>query len=684
MALRDMMQRMRADIRAAYKSEDTEEWFDRVFTKPLGYLWALLFMRLGWTPNQVTLLSLVIGVAGGLMLLPVNLGLNIAGVLLVIFANILDSTDGQIARLTHQTSTLGRLLDAMSTTAWSAAMYVALCVRIMPQTVPFLPGAPVFGWWIWPLCALSAFAGHQRQGMMADYYRNIHLYFLKGAQGSELDTAADIAARRAALPKAGNWFPRMYLFFYRFYTRAQELSTPWFQRLRASLRAAYGDDIPDDIRQAYLARSRKYIQLTNILTFNTRTYALFACVLLNVPLHFIAFELFVLGALSLFMRARYERIARDLYYQFHLPGSESGPQKKRVYPVIFFLAGVAGIAVMLCRMDLSHIEWDTIFRLMPLWVPMLLGVWALIYFIHALSYRLMMGSSGKKVRMGRLFRVTLSSFAINHVTPMGLMGGEPYRIMELKPRVGVAKATASTLTFTVMFIASHVLFWLTGTVVYFVLFGLEGGFARTLLMALIGVCCAAGGALFLFTKRQETITALLRFSSRLPLIGRVAARFLAKNAATLGTIDREIFEIHRHRGRFWLTVLLEYAARLLEAAEYFMIFQLLGAGLTFAQTLFSLMCASLLGNLMFFLPMQLGAREGGLALALGWMSIPASFGVTASLLARFREILYVVIGILMIVVRRGDAMEESGAEDSPDAGARGGEDAPVTESEGEA
>lgn len=63
MSLKSEWRRMRSDIRSAYKSEDTEEFFDRIFTKPLGYLWARLFMRLGWTPNMVTLLSMAIGFA---------------------------------------------------------------------------------------------------------------------------------------------------------------------------------------------------------------------------------------------------------------------------------------------------------------------------------------------------------------------------------------------------------------------------------------------------------------------------------------------------------------------------------------------------------------------------------------------------------------------------------------------
>lgn len=33
---------MKENIKSTYKSNDTEEWFDKVFTRPIGYMWAVL------------------------------------------------------------------------------------------------------------------------------------------------------------------------------------------------------------------------------------------------------------------------------------------------------------------------------------------------------------------------------------------------------------------------------------------------------------------------------------------------------------------------------------------------------------------------------------------------------------------------------------------------------------------
>lgn len=91
---------MAKGYRSTLKSSDTEEHIDIYFYRPMGYAWALLFQKLGVSPNTVTILSIFLGVGAGIMFGFNDLKLNAIGILLLIWANTYDSCDGQLARMT--------------------------------------------------------------------------------------------------------------------------------------------------------------------------------------------------------------------------------------------------------------------------------------------------------------------------------------------------------------------------------------------------------------------------------------------------------------------------------------------------------------------------------------------------------------------------------------------------------
>ncbi len=92
---------------SSLKSQDTEEWLDIHFTRPLGLLWANFFNHFDVHPNVVTILSILLGVAAGVLFYFPDLTYNLIGILLLVWANIYDSTDGQMARLTGKKTRWG-------------------------------------------------------------------------------------------------------------------------------------------------------------------------------------------------------------------------------------------------------------------------------------------------------------------------------------------------------------------------------------------------------------------------------------------------------------------------------------------------------------------------------------------------------------------------------------------------
>jgi len=290
------------------KSLDTEEHIDLFFYRPIGYAWARLAKKLGVTPNAITIASIFLGIGAGIAFYFNELWINIIGMLLLVWANSFDSADGQLARMTKQYSPLGRILDGVSGDIWFFTIYLCICLR-ENVTSPFFMAHP---WLIW-LIAATAGLCHAKQAAMADYYRQFHLYFLKGEDGSELDSTDDLRAKYRQMPWKGNFWRKLVLYFYANYTANQEVMSPAMQTLRLELRKRFPDGrYPESFRHTFRRLSLPLMKYTNILSFNWRCIALFISLFAGMPWLYFIFELTVLNALLVYMIVRHEKICRTL------------------------------------------------------------------------------------------------------------------------------------------------------------------------------------------------------------------------------------------------------------------------------------------------------------------------------------------------------------------------------------
>lgn len=296
----------KSSYKDSLKSMDTEEPFDLIFYRPIGYGWALLAKKLGITPNAITIASIFLGVGAGVAFYFNNIWINILGVILLVWADSFDSADGQLARMTKQYSRIGRILDGLSGDFWFAAIYVAICLRENVTSEFF----SAHHWVIWVMAVVTGFC-HATQAAMGDYYRQFHLFFLKGKEGSELDSASQLWEKFHELSWRGDFWKKLTMAFYTNYTVGQEKRTPRMQQLRRLLRSKYGNDIPQSFRDRFRMASKPLMKYTNILSFNTRTFALFAAILIfRMPWLYFAFELTVLNIVLIYMVCRHERICK--------------------------------------------------------------------------------------------------------------------------------------------------------------------------------------------------------------------------------------------------------------------------------------------------------------------------------------------------------------------------------------
>ena len=296
---------------ASIKSMDTEEKLDMLFYRPLGFRCALFFRRQGIHPNVITIISIFLGIGAGICFAQESLQWNLLGIALLVWANLYDSTDGQLARITGQKTRWGRILDGFAGDCWFFFIYLAIALRETNKPIPFAPEHE-WGVIIWILLSFCGFWIHGSQCQLADYYRNIHLYFSNEKNGHEFHNSVMEKKEFEATSWRTAFFWKLFLNFYVAYVENQERMTPNFQKFIKVVQTRYGTDIPEWLRKEFRQGSLPLMKYTNILTFNSRAITLCVAMLINQLWIYIFFEMVVLMALFFYTQYRHETLCKRL------------------------------------------------------------------------------------------------------------------------------------------------------------------------------------------------------------------------------------------------------------------------------------------------------------------------------------------------------------------------------------
>ena len=288
-------------IAATYKAREVEGALDVYFYRPLGFRLAEFFARLKVTPAGVSLLAGLCGVIAGHLYFYRNLGINVVGMVLHVFANALDNADGQLARLTRQESRKGRIIDSVADHLGFASVYIHLTLRCA------VAGASPAIW----LLALGAAVSHALQGAAADYYRTAFLYFTGGAR-TEIDSSSTLRDDYEKLSWTRQPWEKLLLALYWNFTLQQEMLASHLKKLREAANAVFRGQIPGWLEQRYRAAAGDMLKWWRLLMTNTRMLVLFVSLFFGQPAYYFWFELIPLNVLFVYLIVRQEKMAESL------------------------------------------------------------------------------------------------------------------------------------------------------------------------------------------------------------------------------------------------------------------------------------------------------------------------------------------------------------------------------------
>ena len=326
-------------------------------------------------------------------------------------------------------------------------------------------------------------------------------------------------------------------------------------------------------------------------------------------------------------------------------------RKIKIIRDLFFVIGILVLIWMVYRVGFDTI-WDNI-KSTGWWFFAIIGVWAFVYSFNGLSFHVILrGSNGAgKVSLLRKIKLMISGFAINSMTPIGLLGGEPYKIIELKQDLGIDQATSGILLSTMMHFLAHFIFWMASVPIFiFVVPVIPLGIKILLWGVVLGALLLTYWAFTVF--RKGLIHQALGVASQIPFVKKKVRAYRAEHAERIAVMDNLMSELYINRKKdFFLALSCEIIARFLSSVEIMFMAIPIGYSLSFFDSVIVAAFSSLFANILFFSPMQLGTREGGFGIAFSMLTIPLGVGVYVGLITRIREMFWIMVGVILMRIK---------------------------------
>jgi phosphatidylglycerophosphate synthase len=214
------------NYKLSLKGIDAEEILDLVIYRPISFQFVKLIYNTNITPNQISYVSLFLGVfAGVLYAFGSELSFILAAVSFFL-CNVLDCADGQLARLKKNGTRIGRIIDGLIDYITALSTFIGIAIALQTSTSMFyewgyqslMMESATYAWTLTVIAALSrAF-----QNMMFDKYRNMYLKYVYGKSDGANEDLTEYKKELEALKRLkGRYAAKILMNLYYRYTFAQ-------------------------------------------------------------------------------------------------------------------------------------------------------------------------------------------------------------------------------------------------------------------------------------------------------------------------------------------------------------------------------------------------------------------------------------------------------------------------------
>jgi len=309
--------------------------------------------------------------------------------------------------------------------------------------------------------------------------------------------------------------------------------------------------------------------------------------------------------------------------------------------------GVLLLALILSQTDLAQVA-ELLARVGPLGALGLLLVFALSFLGEGATWLWALPGVPLNTRwLGRFCGVALAGQALEYVTPLAGLGGEPMKAMVMKRHYGVPyrDASASLVVTRMTDLVAQILFMAVGLALMWRASLLPLGYR---IGALAGLCLfAAAIAVFIALQYFRGFSKLRAWAERGALGERLGARAVSALDAVNDVEGKLSHYYTNERKRFVLSTLAALWSWIIGSLAGWWALALLGHPVSFADALVIEAFMMLVRSVLFFVPADLGTQDGALVLIVAAITGIPSVGVAYAAIRRARDLAFVAAGMAL-------------------------------------
>ena len=281
------------------RTSEIEEITNTYFFAPMSHFLVPIFAKLKFTPNMVSLMGMMSGVAAGLSYhYYQDYRYSLLGLFFMGLWHVFDGADGALARLTNSQSEFGKIIDGACDYVVFITVYVSLALAMMPE----------YGAQIW-FVVVGAGLCHAVQSGAYELQRQEFDFWGYGKKSAELPELNEMKDRISAQSSGG----KLGLLLGYYYAKMQYWASGLDRQFRPTMRTLIdqadeeqAQKLRDDYRAEFAPRVRRW----GIMCANYRTFAIFIACIIKEPIAYFLAEIVLLNILLILFVNKQQRANR--------------------------------------------------------------------------------------------------------------------------------------------------------------------------------------------------------------------------------------------------------------------------------------------------------------------------------------------------------------------------------------